>query len=96
MGLIANQNHTLEDWNLQSKGIYDFVFTSKSDPRSEWVYLWCQAYIIAYEFILFQTHLLGHQDYTTVSSCQTPARPPTKSIASLLLDGFSSFSLSFL
>ncbi len=34
MGLITNQNHMLEDWNLQSKGIYDFDFTSKSDPRS--------------------------------------------------------------
>lgn len=37
MGLINNQNHMLEDWNLQSKGIYDFVFTSKSDPRSGYI-----------------------------------------------------------
>lgn len=43
MGLIANQNNTLEDWNLQSKGIYDFVFTSKSDPRSGYT---CDAKLI--------------------------------------------------
>ncbi len=43
MGLIANQNHTLEDWNLQSKGIYDLVFTSKSDPRSVYT---CDAKLI--------------------------------------------------